>query len=265
MHFRFLTALLIVVLLSACEACALRQNPHTVNGQDHLAARRATVSVAVTAKGVDLLTGQPDTIGGIGTGWFFDWEGDRAVIMTAGHVCTNVGEVKKNIGVTSVKFKVTVRGGDEYDATVLYDHDTRFDDTCVLGVEGYTPPVVMRLYWGDTDTLDFGQPVWYVGYPTGMLGTFDGRISGYMEESLETEFELGYLLANIDTWYGASGSALLNEDGQVVGLLSAVHMSFHHIAYFVPVEYLREARKVGREWLRLPPKEPEDATASPTP
>jgi len=74
-----------------------------------------------------------------------------------------------------------------------------------------------------------------VGAPTGMFGKdmvllYEGRFLGYYQDERRTAFKLKVAITNIPVAGGSSGSPILNSCGKVVGMVSAVNRSFHHIS-----------------------------------
>lgn len=169
-----------------------------------------------------------------GTGWYIATDGNNSVIATAGHVCAARGDLISGFATVVL----AVYSTEEADAYQIYDHDTDPDDVCLL----YSPvaaPDVIRI-GADPNS---GDPVSYVGYPNGMLGAFNGTLIGQEETQ-------GFLIASIPAYYGASGSAVLNERGEAIGLLSKGDMEFTNRAWLVPTERLRAARDYANAFLR---------------
>jgi len=204
-------------------------------------ARQATVKIEMKML-VENIYGARSTQNGMATGWFLMSKGEFSTVVTAGHVCETPGTFVQGYKVLQITYTISTYDEKTFIGTVLYDHDESSDDTCVMGVVGAKPKHHMTLSKTPTRQRMIGTPIWYVGYPNGSLGVFEGHVTAQMENS-------GYLVGSIETWMGASGSALLDSNGEALGLLSMVDGKFHHHAYFVPVEHLWAAQVAAKAWL----------------
>ena len=137
-------------------------------------------------------------------------------LLTAGHVC--LGWWEQDVPQHSV-FVIRDRHNNVYNATVHDIHEVY--DICLLSVPEILPITVMA-----EKEPSPGDPIYYSGYPLGMyvangINYFDGRMAGSSQDSNH--------LYNIPTVSGASGSPVYNEDGEVIGLISAVMVEFEHM------------------------------------
>lgn len=144
-----------------------------------------------------------------GTGWFS--APDK--MTTAGHVCEE-----------DALFSFTDYKGQPGLAYPVMDSDTDPYDICTMQVVGYEPTVWLET--ADTKPKKW-DPVYYVGYPNGELTVQDGYVVGYQED---------YLRVAIAAYPGASGSALLNTDGEVVGVLSRFYPYDFNNFLFAPTD-----------------------------
>jgi S1-C subfamily serine protease len=89
------------------------------------------------------------------------------------------------------------------------DEDT---DVALVSIEGMftRTPIV----WSVSKKHKIGSEVYYTGYPnTYALLTIEGKIAGY---------DRGMTIIHSYVWRGASGSAVLDKKGKIVGVVSAV-------------------------------------------
>jgi S1-C subfamily serine protease len=67
-------------------------------------------------------------------------------------------------------------------------------------------------------------------FEKGLVLFFEGRFMGYSNDKKWTGQDVRIALTNIPVIGGSSGSPILNGDGEIVGMVSAVHNRFHHIS-----------------------------------
>ena len=127
----------------------------------------------------------------------------KKFILTALHVVEGAEEVV-----------ITDKGGQNYKATIKYKDPSR--DLAILTVEEqikYAKPMEYKI----PQALEIGKTIAYCGHPDGHYFTcYDGIISGTSNQ---------YLLLDIFAWPGASGSTVFDNNGRVVGVLSALPLS----------------------------------------
>ena len=143
--------------------------------------------------------------------------GTGVVVTRSGYVLTNYHVIDE-----SSRVRIMLLTGDStyYDAKVI-GFDEEFD-IAVLKFEGegldLTPA---RL--GDSDALAVGDPVYAEGNPMGyLMGTMTKGIVSALSREGEVDSEgLGLIQTDVPLNPGNSGGALVNEQGQVVGITSA--------------------------------------------
>lgn len=163
---------------------------------------------------------------GRGTGFFVRPD----LVATAGHVCTPDGVLT-----------ITTANGTAVLAMPILDHDGDPDDVCLLRPVGYESKDVLGLAPGSPL---FGDEVVALGYhhgavlipARGSIGEVAPNSSLFMPIPHATEYET----SSTDSPGGSSGGPVLNEDGEVVGLVS---MWNSPVNLLVPVGVLREDLK----------------------
>lgn len=161
-------------------------------------------------------------IRGFGTGFAVD----RHYVATASHVVSQPGEVS-----------IVTSDGDLLEAEVVgTDPEV---DTAVLRVDGDLTPIKL----GDSDKLMVGEPVIAIGYPLGLMNqptaTFGivsalGRTIRVGEVMLE-----GLIQTDAAINPGNSGGPLVNLDGEVVGINTAIVAGAQNIGFAVPMNLAR--------------------------
>tara|TARA_R110000851_G_scaffold91748_6_gene200307 strand:- start:366 stop:1118 length:753 start_codon:yes stop_codon:yes gene_type:complete len=137
-------------------------------------------------------------------------------ILTAGHVCTMPDELIILGGSQTVELSDV--SGESFLGTI-YAIDEE-NDLCIIRIKEKRP--VLKLA---TSNPNIGDNVYSAGYPQGLfmpglLHFFHGYFSGV------DPFRNGYY--NFPASPGSSGSAIIDDNGEVIGIISAVLKDFHH-------------------------------------
>lgn len=145
------------------------------------------------------------------------WKVGTDLAMTAGHCCDDATLNYRATGLHAVP-------GQSF--TVLIDDDKH--DVCVLRGEilGNIIPIALR------DPI-IGARIWTAGYPHGTFLISDGFWAGRDED--------GNGVTSSTVWGGASGSPVMNADGQAIGVLVAAYHGFDSLTFISTVEWARVA------------------------
>ncbi len=174
----------------------------------------------------------------LGSGFILDKKG---YIVTNNHVIENADEIK-----------VTLQNGKDYDAEIIgADPGT---DIALIKIEAEIDLPLLEL--GDSESLEIGQWVLAIGNPFGLDHTVTagiisakGRVigAGAYDDFIQTD-------ASINP--GNSGGPLINMEGKVVGINTAIVAGGDGIGFAIPVsmaerivEQLKETGEVTRGWL----------------
>ncbi|MGC8543650.1 MAG: S1C family serine protease [Vulcanisaeta sp.] len=196
--------------------------------------RSSVVSIITTRLMVDeWLNATP--MRGLGTGFFID---DRHII-TANHVVQGAAELL-----------VVTPEGEEYEGELL-GTDPEFD-AALIRVRGVGSIKPVKL--GDSDKLKVGQMVLAIGYPLGLLGepTVTLGVVSAIGRSIRTPMGIleGLIQTDAAINPGNSGGPLLNLDGEVVGVNTAIIAGAQGIGFAVPINLVKlsveEILKFGR-------------------
>lgn len=161
---------------------------------------------------------------GLGSGVIVTADG---YILTNNHVVEDADDVKVSIGESSRRYEAKVIGRDQ------------MSDVAVLRIDAnnLTPAT-----FGDSDQLQVGDVVLAIGNPFGVGQSVSrgivsalsrGGISGPFEDFIQTDAAINP---------GNSGGALLDTDGRVVGINSAIISgsgSFAGIGFAIPINLVR--------------------------
>ena len=165
--------------------------------------------------------------------------GSGFIISSNGYIVTN----KHVVSTADLTYSVIIGEGDEYEIEEVYEDPK--NDIAILKVNATSLPI-LRL--GRTDTLKLGSRVIAIGSSFGTLtnSVTTGIISGVGRDitagssDLKDFEELDNLLqtdAAINP--GNSGGPLLNIQGEVIGINTALAATGQNIGFAIPIEELK--------------------------
>jgi len=173
----------------------------------------------------------PRSMGSSGSGIVVAHRNNRTYILTANHVCTENSPAIAYVNVlgsivqvtltrTEALTSVDINGVTREAQRDLSDPD---NDVCIISTEGTWGPAVPVA----AEQPPIGSVVYNIAAPRGifdigMVPIFMGMYSGPMSDGNE--------IYTIPARPGSSGSAVLNEAGQIVGVLHSVMVNFPHIS-----------------------------------
>lgn len=174
-------------------------------------------------------------------------EGSGVILTAQGDVLTN-----NHVVAGSRQITVTLSDGSEHPATVVGTSPSY--DLAVIrlqGASGLTPATL-----GQSSSLQVGQPVVAIGSPRGLAGTVTSGIVSALDRTVAVPGEDGTavvyngLQTDAPINPGNSGGPLVNLDGQVVGINSAIETASQQnagsigLGFAIPVD---QARRVAQE------------------
>lgn len=169
------------------------------------------------------ICGKSDGTTAQGTGVILRNDG---VIVTNFHVCGDA---------TTAKIKL--RNGDIYDDVSLVATDER-KDIAILRIKAINLPT---LFVGDSDALRIGSTICAIGAPLGLEGSISsGIISSIRPASEMFSWAEGFRIIQFTApvTHGSSGSPLLDEKGQVIGLVFAGRNEGQNLNAAIPINYI---------------------------
>ena len=185
---------------------------------------------------------------GSASGFIFD---EAGYIMTNNHVVMGANEIE-----------VTLTDGREFVATVVgQDPNT---DIAVIKIKGHDLP---SLRLGDSDDLRVGDWAIAVGNPLELEGTVTvGVISAKGRADLNIRggapLYQDFIQTDASINFGNSGGPLVNIEGEVIGVNSAVNAQADGIGFAIPINLARDVAnalisdgKVVRGFLGVRPQE----------
>ncbi|MHA6621518.1 S1C family serine protease [Pseudonocardia sp. DLS-67] len=173
-------------------------------------------------------------------------EGSGVILTANGDILTN-----NHVVAGARDISVTLSDGSEHPATVVGTSPSY--DIAVIrvqGASGLTPSTL-----GDSSSLQVGQPVVAIGSPRGLTGTVTTGIVSALDRTVTVQGEGGQavvyngLQTDAPINQGNSGGPLVNLDGQVVGINSAIETSGQNagsigLGFAIPID---QAKRVAQE------------------
>jgi len=141
----------------------------------------------------------------IGTGVIINEQGQ---ILTANHVVFGADEIELQFANGSVT------------AARLLTNETVLD-IAMLTADGPTGPLTPAIL-GNPRTLQIGDPVYAIGNPLSLTASMTAGIISGLNRDIPFPGDDGLVLENAAVNQGSSGGPLVNADGHVVGIVSAL-------------------------------------------
>ncbi len=217
-----------------------------------------TEKVSPFPRGFEIFRGQPDLdrffdqfenfhsrtrkSSSLGSGFIISPDG---YIVTNNHVIEGADVIRVNLsGMSKDK-------NDSYKAEVVgADPDT---DLALLKIKASNLPT---LSFGDSDALEVGEWVVAIGSPLGLDHTVTAGIVSAKGRNIQSGSYDDFLQTDASINRGNSGGPLLNMDGKVIGINTAIAQRAQGIGFAIPssiaqriINDLKVHKKVSRGWL----------------
>ena len=158
--------------------------------------------------------------------------GSGVVIDDKGHILTN-----QHVIALADRIRVSVGDGREFDAKLIGADPN--NDLAVLKAEaaGDLPWIPLSI----SSDLMVGEPVIAIGNPFGLSNTVTTGVISAIDRSVRTENRVyhGFLQTDASINPGNSGGPLLNAEGKLVGINTAVYNGGEGIGFAIPVDVAR--------------------------
>jgi serine protease Do len=167
----------------------------------------------------------------LGSGFVFD---------PAGYVLTNYHVVARGS-----RIQVSFEDGSDYTAKVVGTDPG--GDLAVLKIQADRRFAAIAL--GNSSDLMLGEPVIAIGNPFGLNQSVSVGVISALHRTVRTEDRSYYDFVQTDASInpGNSGGPLINADGEVIGVCSAIYANAQGIGFAIPIE---RALRVARELVR---------------
>ena len=180
--------------------------------------------VGIHAYVVQYIWGSPlySEIGG--SGFIYNFTGQQVVV-------TNYHVVEDTVNIT-----ITFSDGSSYPATVLGADP--YADLAILSIESQNT-TFETLTMVSSSTLEVGDPVIAIGNPFGLEGSMTTGIVSQLQRTITESLAGNYAIANIIQVStpinpGNSGGPLLNYNGEVIGITTAIIEDSQGLGFAIP-------------------------------
>ena len=123
----------------------------------------------------------------------------------------------------------------EYDieGSIAIDQDR---DLAVLKVANlHAPPLPL----GDSNTVQVAETVYAVGNPRGLEGTVSEGIVSNIQPDSNSKIRGEVIQMTAPISQGSSGGAVINSEGEVIGIAASVRNDGQNLNFAIPVNYLK--------------------------
>jgi len=160
-----------------------------------------------------------------GSGFVFNFTG-KIVVVTNYHVVQN-----------AINITITFANGNGYSTSMLGSDP--YEDLAVLSAANAPQSELKPLPIASSSTLEVGDPVVAVGNPYGLAGSMTTGIVSALGRTITEEMTGGYPIASVIQTStpinpGNSGGPLLNYQGQVVGITTAIVSDSQGLGFAIP-------------------------------
>ncbi|MBI2202319.1 MAG: trypsin-like peptidase domain-containing protein [Candidatus Rokubacteria bacterium] len=221
-----IAAVVVALAASLAPDAEARTHPDGRRGVPAMVARALPAVVSITTRHVerDERDGEK-VVPGLGSGFIVD---PRGYVVTNNHVVEGADEIRVTLSDERV-FPARLVGAD------------RLTDLAVLGIDGGKLPTVplgdsAKIAIAET-VVAIGSPLWIDGGPTVTVGIVSALGRSMEQEGLPSLHNLIQTDAAINP--GNSGGPLLDLDGRVVGITTALIRSAHGIGFAISVDTAR--------------------------
>ena len=158
--------------------------------------------------------------------------GSGVLIDRDGHVLTNEHVVR-----SASRIRISLADGREFDATLVGADPN--NDLAVLRVE--TEENLPWIEPGSSSDLLVGEPVIAIGNPFGLSNTVTTGVVSALDRSVAARDHTyhGFLQTDASINPGNSGGPLLNAEGTLIGINSAIYSGAEGIGFAIPIDVAR--------------------------
>jgi serine protease Do len=185
---------------------------------------------------------RPRTQRSLGTGF---------IISTDGYIVTN-----NHVVADADKVYVNLQGATGKDRSLVAQVVGTDEETDLALVKVQAPNELPFISFGDSDALEVGEWVLAIGNPFGLGHTVTAGILSAKGRNIQAGPFDNFLQTDASINPGNSGGPLINKDGKVIGINTAIVASGQGIGFAIPsnmaakiIDQLKANKKVSRGWI----------------
>ena len=163
----------------------------------------------------------------IGTGFIIDSSG---LILTNSHVIR-----------ASEKPEVQLIGEKKYYLTEVIGDDPRLD-IALIKIKGKLPPNLQYAKFGDSDKVQVGEWVAAFGNPFGHSFSLSQGIISAKQRQIDSLGPVAFLQTDASINPGNSGGPLVNMQGEVIGVNTAIDARAQGIGFAIPINVVKKIK-----------------------
>lgn len=199
--------------------------------------------------------GRPRKERSLGSGFIISEDG---YIVTNNHVIADADEITVNL-------QARDNGDSEQHRAVIVGRDPETDLALIkIEVDRELP----ALEFGDSEKMEVGEWVFAIGNPFGLDHTVTAGIVSAKGRNIGSGPFDSFIQTDASINPGNSGGPLLNLDGEVIGINTAIIASGQGIGFAIPssmarriIDQLRENKRVSRGWIGVTIQDVDENTA----
>ena len=164
-----------------------------------------------------------------------DWSGTGFALKN-NYIVTNyhVIEDAKTINIQGVNGEFKTK----YNASVVASD--KFNDLAILKVEGVSISTIAIPYSIKTSTSEVGEDIFVLGFPlTSTMGEEIKLSTGVVSSRTGFQGDVSLYQISAPIQPGNSGGPLFDNNGNVIGIVSAKHKGAENVGYAIKASYLR--------------------------
>ena len=154
-----------------------------------------------------------------------DRSGSAFFVSHDGHLISN-----QHVTLDAKEVDILTYDGKTYKGTVLKT-DPYYDLSLIKIPTGQYPPLKI----GDATTLHAGDTVWTIGAPQGLGFSVTRGVASYIGRNVGGK---AFIQADVAINPGNSGGAMIDDDGEIIGINNFIIKQAQGLNFAIPVNYL---------------------------